>query len=136
MENDTAPKGAMLYNTIINGQEYQILDTTNFLNDIICQIVKIEGNGIIQLGMYNNFGMAKDFLDVWDGRTNVGKKVKIKVKNDEDFYIGEIIRETYGDQANIGILGKQEKDNIDKDITIPKYDSGGNALIEKFEFII
>lgn len=119
----------------IDGGEYRILNTKNYINDICCVIIKIIGRQIIEIGQFKNIETAKETLKELDGDDNIGKKVRIKIKNHDKVYIGKVVLWTYGENSRIEICGGEENTNEKVCLIIYRFNDTGNQLIEKLEFI-
>ena len=128
-------KSLILDRKSINDTEYQILNTKNEFNDICCAIVKINGKQFIEIGQFTNVETAKEVLGKLDGDENIGRRVKIKNKNSEDVYIGEVKLWTFGEFGRVEILGNKESEQDQRHLIFYKYDGNSNELIESCEFI-
>ncbi|MBU4601211.1 hypothetical protein L6307_01405 [Candidatus Parcubacteria bacterium] len=135
MTNKKNNESLILDTKQINGVEYQILSTKNSLNDICCMIIKITGQQNFEIGQFKNIETAKETLKELNGDDNIGKKVKIKIKNHDKVYKGKVVLWTYGENSRIEICGGEESMNEKVHLIFYKYDDMGNKLIEDCEFV-
>lgn len=128
-------KNLILKTKPVNNIEYQILNTKNGFNDICCVIVKITGKQFVEIGQFTNIEIAKEILEKLDGNENIGRQVRIKNKNSEDVYIGEVKLWTFGAFGRIEILGNKEGEREKSHLIFYKYNDKNEELIESCEFI-
>ncbi|MEA2088390.1 MAG: hypothetical protein U9O55_00935 [Patescibacteria group bacterium] len=136
MTNQNNNKNLILVRKQIDSvAEYQILNTKNVFNDICCVIIKITGRQIFEIGQFKNIEIAKEVLEKLNGNDYIGRKVKIKIKNYDKIYIGEIVSWTYGENSAVEIYGGEENTSEKVHLIFNKFDNKWNQLIEKLEFI-
>ena len=134
MTNENNNENLIIDEKQINGTKYQIQNTKNEFNDICCKIIKVTEQRLFEIkGQFKNIETAKEVLEELNGNDNIGKKVRIKIKNHDKVYAGKVVLLTYGENSVVEVCGGEENTNEKVHLIFNKLDDKGNQLIERFE---